>query len=100
MTLATRCDGCGRPFDANAWNQRTCVACEVKQFPDQSKLDWLSYQKALRDYLRTHSPDNHKPLSGSAARRRASVPILPGGGRADLRHRTVRVGKNARRKGK
>jgi hypothetical protein len=93
MTLATRCDGCGRPFEANAWNQRTCVACECKQFPDQSKLDWDSYQKALRDYLREHQPDNHKPLHGDAARRRASVPILPGGGRADLRRRTVRVGK-------
>ena len=93
MTLATRCDFCGRPFDANAWNQRTCVACEVKGAPDQSRLTWESYEKALRDYHREHSPENHKPLYGSAATRRASVPILPGGGRADLKRRVVRVGK-------
>ena len=48
MTLATRCDGCGRPFEANAWNQRTCVACEVAGFPDQSKDEWPGYLKRAK----------------------------------------------------
>ena len=48
MTLATRCDGCGRPFEANAWNQRTCVACETRGFPDQSKDEWKGYLKRAK----------------------------------------------------
>jgi hypothetical protein len=50
MTLATRCDWCSRPFTTNAWNQRTCISCEVMGAPDQSKGEWKDYVKVGRAF--------------------------------------------------
>src|SRR5689334_21018958 len=46
------CDFCSHPFTPSAWNQRTCVQCEVAGAPDQSKLEWTDYQLALGDWQR------------------------------------------------
>jgi len=50
--LPTRCDFCGRPFDAVSWGQRTCVACAAKGAPDQGSLDWATYVPLLRAYAK------------------------------------------------
>jgi hypothetical protein len=80
VTLSTRCDGCGRPFEANAWNQRTCVACEVAGFPDQSKDEWNVYLKRSKAW--------------HLARREAAAARLPR--RSQLPHKRI----PARRTGK
>jgi hypothetical protein len=46
--MTTHCDFCGREFSANAWNQRTCVACECQSAPDQSKDEWKGYLKRAK----------------------------------------------------
>lgn len=91
--IATRCDFCSRPFNANAWNQRTCVACEVAGAPDQSVLEWKSYEKALKDYLRAKAGTKRKPLHGAAARSLASASFSPQGLRTGLKRRMPRVPK-------
>ena len=48
--LPTRCDFCGRPFDAVSWGQRTCVACAAKGAPDQGSLDWAQYSRRAKSY--------------------------------------------------
>jgi hypothetical protein len=46
----TRCDWCGRPFDAHRAGCRTCVACEVRGAPDQSAMPWQDYAAKLVQY--------------------------------------------------
>ena len=59
--MTARCDFCGRPFAANSWNQRTCVACETMGAPDGSKMLWKDYLKAAIAY--------QKEVNGRASRR-------------------------------
>jgi hypothetical protein len=50
--MVAHCDFCGRPFSANPYNQRTCVACECKGAPDQSKP---RYDKLIQIYHRANA---------------------------------------------
>ena len=67
--MTARCDFCGRAFAANAWNQRTCVACECRGAPDQSKGTWEAYLLALKAWLKAERSE--------AARRKEGGEIAP-----------------------
>ena len=58
------CDFCTRQFKPLAWNERTCFSCEQSGAPNQSKLDWSVYQRALAKFLRAIG--RRAPLSGAA----------------------------------
>ena len=66
-SLATRCDFCGRPFTAQAWNCRTCVPCAAAGAPDQGALLFHPYLRQLGIRRRAASG---KPARG----RRATSP--------------------------
>lgn len=61
----TWCDFCGRRFKPLAWNERTCYRCGVAGCPNQSKLPWGEYQRALYKFLR--SIGKRAKLTGHAA---------------------------------
>lgn len=61
-----RCDFCGRIMKPFSWNERTCFRCEQSGCPNQSKLGWGAYQRALLTYLR--SIGRRRALPGVAAR--------------------------------
>jgi len=64
--VTAHCDFCGRPFAANAWNQRTCVACEVAGAPDQSKGTWEAYLDALKKWLKAERSEAARRLRKGA----------------------------------
>lgn len=63
------CDFCGQPFKPDKWNSRTCLRCFGEGAPDQGRMDWGPYQKALADWLRLKG--RKAALSGGAALARA-----------------------------
>jgi hypothetical protein len=82
----TRCDFCGRLFDALAWNERTCFRCEGSGAPNQSKLGWEDYQRLLADHLRELGI--RAPLTKTAADKRAPAARTRSEAESDHRRRT------------
>ena len=60
----TRCDFCGQPMKPDRWNSRTCLRCFTEGCPDQSRMTWKRYEKALKIYLRARG--RIAQLSGAA----------------------------------
>lgn len=65
---ATWCDFCGRAFYPLAWNERTCYRCEHSDppCPNQSKMEWGEYQRALLKFLRAIGRRSQRSVTAHA----------------------------------
>jgi hypothetical protein len=72
--MQTWCDFCGRRLQAFAWNERTCFRCEKDGAPNQSKLQWGAYRRALLHFLREQGRRRKANKVAGVAHRGARTP--------------------------